>query len=222
MSHGDTVELDQLPGLVLRAATLLGLSRERGLAPRRPACPIRGSVRLSTTRLGHFARAARRYSPIPVLQLRENLTVLKLISGRLGLHGDSTLTTFVLPVIPRSPRGWEIAQIMFVGVSQKVVDGSEAAIRREAASGTQEEYNLLSIFWPLKQYLKVGTGFSAIGRPSSSGQTFRHPLSTHKHQTSLCSLEGSRIKSRGRFAHHSPENSLPSCLSLFLLSFVYW
>ena len=53
---------------------------------------------------------------------------------------------------------------MFVGVSQKGVGFTGAAIIREAASGEQEEYNLLSIFWPLKECLKVGTRFSTIGR----------------------------------------------------------
>lgn len=48
---------------------------------------------------------------------------------------------------------------MFVGVSQEDVDGSEGALEREAATGTQEECNLLSIFWPLKQCLTVDVGF---------------------------------------------------------------
>lgn len=53
---------------------------------------------------------------------------------------------------------------MFVGVSQKGVGFTGTAIIREAGSGVQEECNLLSIFWPLKECLKVGTRFSTLGR----------------------------------------------------------
>lgn len=59
---------------------------------------------------------------------------LKQISGRLGLLGDSILTgVFFSSVIPRTPRGSEIAPRMFGEFSQRGVDESEAALKREAA-----------------------------------------------------------------------------------------
>lgn len=98
---------------------------------------------------------------IPFVYYREALEVVTPISGPLGLHGDSVLTTYypltpnlsfpVLHVVQKFPEN-------VCGSQQKGVDGSEAAIKREAASATQEEYNLLSIFWPLRQCLRVGTG----------------------------------------------------------------
>lgn len=62
------------------------------------------------------------------------------ISGRLGLHGDSTFSSvfFVLGVTCRSPNSTWLGNYLEIvyGVTQKGVDGSEAAVKREAAGGT--------------------------------------------------------------------------------------